>query len=145
MSQKRHIGERRVLCVEQPKTLPEAENPVKEETKMKHIIAVIRPERLDDVRRALEKVGYSGLMISEIQGHGKQKGIVQQWRGEKYKVDLIPKVKLEVVVKDSELGAIKKTIIENARTGEIGDGKMFISTVDEVVRIRTGEEGEIAL
>lgn len=112
---------------------------------MKHIIAVIRPERLDDVRRALEKVGYSGLMISEIQGHGKQKGIVQQWRGEKYKVDLIPKVKLEVVVKDSELGAIKKTIIENARTGEIGDGKMFISTVDEVVRIRTGEEGEIAL
>jgi nitrogen regulatory protein P-II 1 len=112
---------------------------------MKHIIAIIRPEKLDDVRRALEKVGYSGLMISEISGHGKQKGIVQQWRGEKYKVDLIPKVKLEVVIKDSELGVIKKTIIENARTGDIGDGKMFISTVDDVVRIRTGEEGEIAL
>jgi nitrogen regulatory protein PII len=112
---------------------------------MKHIIAVIRPEKLDDIRRALEKAGCSGIMISEIQGHGKQKGIVQQWRGEKYKVDLIPKVRLEVVVKDSELAAIKKTIIDNARTGEIGDGKMFISTVDEVVRIRTGEEGEIAL
>ena len=84
---------------------------------MKHIIAIVRPEKLDDVRRALEKVGCSGLMISEIQGHGKQKGIVQQWRGEKYKVDLIPKVKVEVVVKDSELAAIKKTIIENARTG----------------------------
>lgn len=112
---------------------------------MKHIIAIIRPEKLDDVRRALEKVGYSGLMISEIQGHGKQKGVVQQWRGEKYKVDLIPKIKLEVVIKDSELAIIKKTIAENARTGDIGDGKMFISTVDEVMRIRTGEEGEIAL
>lgn len=112
---------------------------------MKHIIAVIRPEKLDDMRRALEKAGCSGIMISEIQGHGKQKGIVQQWRGEKYKVDLIPKVRLEVVVKDSDLASIKKTIIDNARTGEIGDGKMFISTVDEVVRIRTGEEGEVAL
>jgi nitrogen regulatory protein P-II 1 len=112
---------------------------------MKHIIAIIRPEKLDDVRHALEKAGCSGLMISEISGHGKQKGVVQQWRGEKYKVDLIPKIKLEVMIKDSELGVIKKTIIENARTGEIGDGKMFISTVDEVVRIRTGEEGEIAL
>lgn len=112
---------------------------------MKHIIAIVRPEKLDDVRRALEKVGCSGLMILEIQGHGKQKGIVQQWRGEKYKVDLIPKVRVEVVVKDSELALIKKTIIENARTGDIGDGKMFISTVDEVVRIRTGEEGEVAL
>jgi nitrogen regulatory protein P-II 1 len=112
---------------------------------MKHIIAIIRPEKLDDVRHALEKVGCSGLMISEISGHGKQKGVVQQWRGEKYKVDLIPKIKLEVMIKDSELATIKKTIMENARTGEIGDGKMFISTVDEVVRIRTGEEGEIAL
>jgi len=112
---------------------------------MKKITAIIRPEKLDEVRRAVEKVGCSGIMISEIQGHGKQKGIVQQWRGEKYKVDLIHKVKLEVVVKDSEVSALKKTIIENARTGEIGDGKIFISTVDEVIRIRTGEEGEIAL
>jgi nitrogen regulatory protein P-II 1 len=112
---------------------------------MKHIIAVIRPEKLDDVRQALEKVGYSGLMISEIEGHGNQKGIVQQWRGEKYKVDLISKLKLEVVVKDNEVELIKKTIIEKARTGEIGDGKIFISHIDEVVRIRTGEEGETAL
>jgi nitrogen regulatory protein P-II 1 len=112
---------------------------------MKHIIAVIRPEKLDEVRAALEKVGYSGLMISEIEGHGKQKGIVQQWRGEKYKVDLISKIKLEAVVKDSEAATIVKTIIENARTGDIGDGKIFISHVDEVIRIRTGETGEIAL
>lgn len=112
---------------------------------MKKITAIIRPEKLEAVRQALEKVGYSGLMISEIQGHGKQKGIVQQWRGEKYKVDLISKVKLEIVVKDSEVPVIKQTIIENARTGEIGDGKIFISTIDEVIRIRTGEEGETAL
>jgi nitrogen regulatory protein P-II 1 len=112
---------------------------------MKHIIAIIRPEKLDDVRAALQEVGYSGLMISEIEGHGKQKGIVQQWRGEKYKVDLIPKIKLEIVVKDSEVGKITKMLMEKARTGEIGDGKIFISTVDEVIRIRTGESGETAL
>jgi nitrogen regulatory protein PII len=112
---------------------------------MKQITVIVRPEKLDDVRGALEKAGISGLMISEIQGHGKQKGVVQQWRGEKYKVDLIPKVKLEMVIKDSDLQAIKKTIIEAARTGQIGDGKMFITTVEEVIRIRTGEEGEIAL
>lgn len=112
---------------------------------MKKITAIVRPDKLDEVRRALEDAGCSGIMISEIQGHGKQKGITQQWRGEKYKVDLIHKVRLEVVVKDSEVQNLKKTIIENARTGEIGDGKIFISTVDEVIRIRTGEEGEIAL
>jgi nitrogen regulatory protein P-II 1 len=112
---------------------------------MKHIIAIVRPEKLDEVRNALENIGCSGLMISEIEGHGKQKGIMQQWRGEKYKVDLISKIKLEVVVKDSEAEAVKKTIIEKARTGEIGDGKIFISNIDEVVRIRTGETGEIAL
>ncbi|HON85996.1 MAG TPA: P-II family nitrogen regulator [Syntrophorhabdaceae bacterium] len=112
---------------------------------MKHIIAIIRPEKLDSVRNALEKVGCSGLMISEVSGHGKQKGIVQQWRGEKYKVDLIPKIRVEMVVKDSDLSVIKKTIIESARTGEIGDGKIFISDVIDVIKIRTGEEGEQAL
>ena len=112
---------------------------------MKHIIAIIRPEKLDEVRAALQEVGYSGLMVSEIEGHGKQKGIMQQWRGEKYKVDLIPKIKLEVVVKDSEVEQIKQTLIKYARTGEIGDGKIFISNVDEVIRIRTGETGESAL
>ncbi|HOP85653.1 MAG TPA: P-II family nitrogen regulator [Syntrophorhabdaceae bacterium] len=112
---------------------------------MKRITAIIRPEKLDDVRHALEKVGYAGLMISDVLGHGKQRGIIQQWRGERYKVDLIQKVKIEIVTKDSEVSAIKKTIIENARTGEIGDGKIFISTVDEVIKIRTGEEGEPAL
>ncbi|MGE5559197.1 MAG: P-II family nitrogen regulator [Bacillota bacterium] len=112
---------------------------------MKNVTAIIRPEKLEDIRRALNQVGYSGLMISEIEGHGKQKGLVQQWRGEKYKVDLISKIKLEVVVQDAEVDIIKKTIIENARTGEIGDGKIFVTNVDDVVRIRTGEEGKTAL
>lgn len=112
---------------------------------MKHIVAIIRPEKLEAVRNALENVGYSGIMISEIEGHGKQKGIVQQWRGEKYKLDLIPKIKLEVIVKDSEVNIIKKAIIQNARTGEVGDGKIFIYNVEEVIRIRTSEEGESAL
>src|SRR3989338_4048007 len=112
---------------------------------MKKIEVIIRPERLDAVRHALETVGYSGLMISEIEGHGKQKGVVQQWRGEKYKVDLLPKIKIAIVVKDSEVDRILKTIIDNAKTGEIGDGKIFISNVDTAIRIRTGEKGESAL
>lgn len=112
---------------------------------MKRIEAIIRPEKLEAVRRALEKVGYSGLMISEIEGHGKQKGVVQQWRGEKYKVEFLPKIKIDIIVKDSEVERITKTIIESAKTGEIGDGKIFISSVDNAIRIRTGEKGEEAL
>lgn len=113
---------------------------------MKRIVAIIRPEKLDEVRTALDQVGCSGIMISEIEGHGKQKGIVQQWRGEKYKLDLIAKIKLEIVIPDSEVEVIKDTIVKSARTGEIGDGKIFImNDVENVVRIRTGEEGEAAL
>ena len=112
---------------------------------MKKIEAIIRPEKLESVQRALEKVGYSGLMISEIEGHGKQKGIVQQWRGEKYKVELLPKIKIEIIVKDDEVERIIKTIVDSAKTGEIGDGKIFISPVENAVRIRTGEKGEQAI
>ncbi|MBI5208183.1 MAG: P-II family nitrogen regulator [Candidatus Firestonebacteria bacterium] len=112
---------------------------------MKKIVAIIRPEKLDSVRHALEKVGYSGIMITEIEGHGKQKGVVQQWRGEQYKVELLPKIKIEIILKDDEVKKITKTIIENAKTGEVGDGKIFISTLDNCIRIRTGEEGEIAI
>ena len=112
---------------------------------MKRIEAIIRPEKLDVVRHALEKVGYSGLMIGEIEGHGKQKGAIQQWRGEKYKVELLPKIKLETIAKDQDVERIVKTIIDNAKTGEIGDGKIFISDVVNVIRIRTGEKGEAAI
>lgn len=113
---------------------------------MKQIKAIIRPEKLSDVRYALEKLDcYNGITIMEIMGQGKQKGITRSWRGEKYEIDLIPKVCIELVVKDSEAEKVKDIILKNAHTGEVGDGKIFITQVDEVIRIRTGEEGESAL
>ncbi|PIQ86328.1 MAG: transcriptional regulator [Candidatus Omnitrophica bacterium CG11_big_fil_rev_8_21_14_0_20_43_6] len=112
---------------------------------MKKIEAIIRPESVDAVRNALSDAGVTGLMISEIEGHGKQKGVIQQWRGEKYKVELLPKAKIEIIVKDQDIGRISKVIIDNAKTGEIGDGKIFIYPVEDVIRIRTGEQGEGAV
>lgn len=112
---------------------------------MKRIEAIIRPEKLDAVRRTLEKVGCGGLMISEIEGHGKQQGVVQQWRGEKYRLELLPKMRIEVIVKDEDLEHIVKTIVDVAKTGDIGDGKIFVSDIENVIRIRTGEKGEVAI
>ena len=112
---------------------------------MRKIEAVIRPEKLDEVRKAIEAVGYPGVTITEAEGHGKQKGVVQQWRGEQYRVELLPKVRLEVVVSDKEVSKIVKAISETAKTGGVGDGKIFVSPVDEVIRIRTGETGDSAL
>jgi nitrogen regulatory protein P-II 1 len=112
---------------------------------MKKIEAIVRPEKVKDVLAAIEKVGYSGVMITEIQGHGKQKGLVQQWRGQAYKVSFLPKVKIEIVVADTDVARMSKCIQEHARTGEIGDGKIFISPVDNAIRIRTGESGDVAV
>jgi nitrogen regulatory protein P-II 1 len=112
---------------------------------MKKIEAIIRPEKVDEVRRALEKVGFPGLNLTEVEGHGKQKGVVQQWRGEQYKVELLPKVRLELVVSDRDAAKIIKAIQETSKTGAVGDGKIFVSSVEEVIRIRTGESGEAAL
>jgi len=112
---------------------------------MKKIEAIVRSESVDAVRQALSAAGVTGLMISEIEGHGKQNGVVQQWRGEKYKIELLPKARIEIIVKDQEVERISKAIIESARTGEIGDGKIFIYPVDNAIRIRTGESGEVAL
>lgn len=112
---------------------------------MKKIEVIIRPEKLEPVRNALEEAGCRGLMITEIEGHGKQKGIVQQWRGERYRVELLPKVKVEVVISDDDVNKVTKAIIANAKTGEIGDGKIFISDVRDAIRIRTGENGDQAL
>ncbi|OGX25012.1 MAG: transcriptional regulator [Omnitrophica WOR_2 bacterium RIFCSPHIGHO2_02_FULL_45_21] len=112
---------------------------------MKRIEAIIRPEKLEAVRNGLKKIGCEGLMISEVEGHGKQKGVLQQWRGEKYRVELLPKLKLETIVPDSKVEQIIKAIIENAKTGEIGDGKIFISNIENSIKIRTGEKGEEAL
>jgi len=112
---------------------------------MKKIEAIVRPEKLKSVRQALEEVDSPGLMITEIEGHGKQKGLTQQWRGREYKVELLPKVKIEIVVKDQDVEHITKAISEAAKTGKIGDGKIFVYPVENVLRIRTGEKGEAAL
>jgi nitrogen regulatory protein P-II 1 len=112
---------------------------------MKKIEAIVRPEKVDDIRKALEKAGYPGVTITEVEGHGKQKGVTRQWRGESYKVDLLPKVKFELVVSDKDADRLAGTISAAAKTGSVGDGKIFISDVDQAVRIRTGEKGEDAL
>ena len=114
---------------------------------MKKIEAVIRPEKLNDVRKAIESVGYPGITITEAEGHGKQKGVVQQWRGETYRVDFLPKVKLEIVAGESDTERLVQAILKTARTngGAVGDGKIFVSDVRDVVRIRTGERGEAAI
>jgi len=113
---------------------------------MKQLKVVIRPEKLSDVREALEKAGcYHGVMISDIMGQGAQKGIIQAWRGEKYRVDLLPKVMIDLVVRDEDIPSLKKILLESSRTGEIGDGKIFVYDVENVVKVRTGEEGYDAL
>jgi len=112
---------------------------------MKQITAIVRPEKLDAVRQALHAAGAPGIMITEIEGHGKQKGIEQQWRGEKFRQELLPKMKIEVVAEDSSVNRIIQTIIKEAKTGEIGDGKIFVTEVTNVIRIRSGEEGAKAI
>ena len=112
---------------------------------MKKIEAIIRPERLDAVKQALEEIGCIGMTVSEVRGRGRQRGVVHQWRGREYRVDLLPKVKLEIVVSDEMVEKVVQTIIESARTGNIGDGKIFIIPIEEVIRVRTGERGEAAV
>ena len=112
---------------------------------MKKIEAIIRPEKLDAVRIALESEGYPGITITDAEGHGTQKGAIQQWHGEKYKLEFLPKSKVEIVCKDQDAERIVGTIVEAAFTGGVGDGKIFIYNVAEVVRIRTRERGEKAL
>ena len=112
---------------------------------MKKIEAIIKPHRLEDVKTALTQVGVQGLTVSEIRGFGRQKGHKEQYRGAEYTVDLVPKVKIEIVVSDSGLQAAVEAILRSARTGEIGDGKIFVSNLESVLRIRTGEKGEAAV
>lgn len=108
--------------------------------------AVIRPERLREVKAALKAVGCSGIMTTEIEGHGQQGGIQQQWMGEKYEVDLLPKTSIDVIVNDKEVDEVINAIITSAKGGvDIGDGKIFVYDVSRVIRIRTGEEDEEAL
>ena len=112
---------------------------------MKKIEAIIRAEKIGDVRQALNKAGYPGLTLTEVEGHGKQRGVTQQWRGESYKVELLQKVKIEIVSSDKDANRIVDAIASSAKTGAVGDGKIFVSDVKEAVRIRTGEKGEDAV
>jgi nitrogen regulatory protein P-II 1 len=112
---------------------------------MKLVTAIIQPHRLEEVRTALEGAGVKGVTVSEASGYGRQKGHTEVYRGAEYTVDLLPKIRIEVVVDDSDAKAITEAIISAAQTGEIGDGKVWIVKVDDIVRVRTGERGSEAI
>ena len=112
---------------------------------MKKIEAIIQPFKLDEVKEALQAIGGEGMTISEVRGHGRQKGHKEVYRGQEYTVDLLPKVKVEVVVSDGRVDEVTKTIVEAARTGKIGDGKIFVLEVLEAIRIRNDDRGESVL
>ena len=112
---------------------------------MKKITAVIRPEKLEEVREALDKIGFSGMTVSEVRGRGVQKGITLEWRAGDYRIEFLPKIKIEVVVENKDVDKVVNTIIKSSKTGEIGDGKIFVSQVEEVIKIRTDERGDKAL
>jgi len=112
---------------------------------VKLVVAIVKPFKLDDVKAALKAHGVPGLTVSEVQGFGRQRGHTEVYRGAEYKVDFVPKVRLEVLVSDDDVDSILDTLVEAARTGKIGDGKVWTVPVEEVVRIRTGERGPDAL
>ena len=112
---------------------------------MKKIEAIIKPFKLDDVKEALNKIGVQGISVMEIKGYGRQKGHTELYRGAEYVVDFLPKLKLDIVVADDKVDEVVEAVIDAAKTGKIGDGKIFVSSLDEVVRIRTGERGESAV
>jgi len=112
---------------------------------MKLITAIIKTFKVDDVRAALTDINVNGMTVTEVKGYGRQKGHTEQYRGAEYVVEFLPKVKIEIAVPSNQVDEVVDTIVKNARTGKIGDGKVFVSTIEESVRIRTGEEGEASL
>lgn len=112
---------------------------------MKLVVAIIKPFKLDDVREALAEVGVQGITVTEVKGFGRQKGHTELYRGAEYVVDFLPKIKLEVAVSDDQLDRVVEAISQSARTGKIGDGKIFVSSLEQVIRIRTGELDHDAL
>ena len=112
---------------------------------MKKIEAFIQPAKLDEVKDALKGAGIEGVTVSEVRGHGRQKGRTETYRGHEYQIDLLPKVKLEIIVTDSQLEPILGTLTQAARSGRIGDGKIFVSPIEEAIRIRNGDRGDTAL
>ena len=112
---------------------------------MKKIEAIIKPFKLEDVKEALAEIGIEGMTISEVKGFGRQKGHTEIYRGSEYTVDFLPKIKIEIVIPDEKLDEAVEAIVKTAKTGKIGDGKVFVSTIDEAVRIRTEEKGVAAV
>ena len=112
---------------------------------MKKIEAIFKPFKLDEVREALSEIGVSGLTVTEVKGFGRQKGHTELYRGAEYVVDFLPKVKLEIIVRDEQVAEVVETIEKSAKTGRIGDGKIFVTSVGQVIRIRTGETDEAAI
>ncbi|WP_345980530.1 P-II family nitrogen regulator [Sulfurimonas sp. HSL3-2] len=112
---------------------------------MKKVEAIIKPFKLEDVKDALADVGITGMTVSEVKGYGRQKGHSELYRGAEYVVDFIPKIKMEMIVADEQVDTVVSTIIESARTGKIGDGKIFVTDIDKVIRIRTGETDSEAI
>jgi nitrogen regulatory protein P-II 1 len=112
---------------------------------MKKIEAIIKPTKLEEVKKALEEIGIHGMTVTEVRGFGQQKGYIEVYRGKEYEVRFLPKIKVELIVKDDEVEKVVNAIIRAARTGKVGDGKIFVYPVEEVIRIRTGERGEDAV
>ena len=112
---------------------------------MKKIEAIIRPFKLDDVREALSEIGVRGMTLTEVKGYGRQKGHTELYRGSEYKIDFLPKIKLEIIANDDMVDSIVAAVIKAAKTGQVGDGKIFVYPVEDVIRVRTEESGEEAL
>ena len=112
---------------------------------MKYVIAIVKPSRLDEVRRALSEIGVKGMTLSEAKGYGRQKGHTEIYRGAEYQIDFVPKSKLELAIDDAQVQSVVETITRTARSGKIGDGKIFVLDLAETIRIRTGETGSDAL
>ena len=112
---------------------------------MKMVVAIVKPFKLDEVKEALTKAGVQGMTVEEVKGFGRQKGHTELYRGAEYSVDFLPKVKIQIIVPDDKAATVVQVITDAARTGKIGDGKIFVSAVEEVIRIRTGEKGPDAI
>jgi len=112
---------------------------------MRLVTAILRPHAVDDVREALTELGVKGMTVSDVHGYGRQRGHVEVYRGAEYQVDLVPKVRLEILVDDDAADVVVRAVVETARTGRIGDGKVWVQAVDDVVRVRTGEVGSAAV
>ena len=112
---------------------------------MKKVTAMIKPFKLDDVREALSDIGIQGMTVTEVKGFGRQKGHTEVYRGAEYAVDFLPKIQIDIVLSDDQIERVIEVIIETARTGTVGDGKIFVTPVDQVIRIRTGETGDVAV